>query len=87
MRKIFAFLFLLIFLTSCSLIGNPTQESTSIPDATEPPAPTSTYTPEPVTPLVILVLPADMVQTEANHYQSAVYELAQASGYRFHGIG
>jgi len=83
MRKIFAFFFLLVFLASCSLIGNPTQESTPIPDATEPPAPISTYTPEPVTPLVILVLPADIVQTEANRYQSAVYELAQASGYRF----
>jgi hypothetical protein len=83
MRKIFAFLFLIVFLTACGLVGSPTQESTPIPGATESPAPTSTFTPEPVTPLVILVLPEDMVQAEAERYQSTVYELAQASGYRF----
>lgn len=83
MRKRFAFLFLLVFLTACGLIGSPTEESTPILGATQPPLPSPTYTPEAVTPLAILVLPADMVQTEANRYQSAVYELAQASGYRF----
>jgi len=83
MRKTFAFLLLFVFLTACSLTGGPAADATPSPEITQPPLPSPTNTPGPVTPLVILVLPADMVQAETNRYQSTVYDLAQASGYRF----
>jgi hypothetical protein len=83
MRKYFALLLSLISLTACSLTGSPTQNATPIPDAAQPLIPSPTYTPEPVTPLVILLLSPDTVQAEADRYQSTVYDLAQASAYRF----
>ena len=45
--------------------------------------PTITPTSTPAAPLVILVLPADMDPVQSNLYQTTVYELAQAAGYRF----
>ena len=83
MRNRFAFLFLLVFLTACSLAGGPGSGLTPSPENTQPIVPAVTDTPEPPTPLVILVLPADMTQSEADRYQGAVYDLAQGSGYRF----
>jgi hypothetical protein len=61
------------------------------PRATEAPSPTPTETSTPAptlvptssTPLAILVLPADMDKETSDLYQKTVYELAQASGYRF----
>jgi len=47
------------------------------------PLPAETLTPTPATPLAILVIPADMDPTASNLYQQTVYELAQASGFRF----
>ncbi len=58
---------------------------TPTPIPTHPPAPTAaplpTATPE--IPLAVLIVPADMDPAESNLYQSTVYELAQAAGYRF----
>jgi hypothetical protein len=42
-----------------------------------------TFTATPVTPLAILVLPADLDPETSNLYQKTVYDLAQASGLRF----
>jgi len=52
---------------------------TAIPTLT----PTITPTATPTIPLAILVLPADLDAAQSNLYQSTVYTLAQAAGYRF----
>ncbi len=53
------------------------------PIPTDTPTPAPTLTPTPSTPLAILILPADMDPETSDLYQKTVYELAQASGYRF----
>lgn len=70
-------LLLTLFLGSCGVEETPapTQTPTLIPTIT----PTATQS----SPLAILVLPADMNQDESNRYQTTVYNLAQAAGYRF----
>jgi hypothetical protein len=78
-RTKFTLAFLILaFLVSCSSSGSPT----TTPD-TPTPAPELTASPTSAIPLVILVLPADMNQQEADQYQSLVYNLAQADGMRF----
>jgi hypothetical protein len=76
-RRVFASLLLIFFLTAC---GNKTT-TTPAPTATE--IPTATLPPTPSKPLAILVIPADMPETESQQYQKVVYDLAQADGYRF----
>jgi hypothetical protein len=77
-RKLVFLLLPLILLTSCGLRGR-TTPAPQIPTFT--PAPTTS--PLPSTPLVILVLPADMAQAESDQYQTLVYNQAQANGMRF----
>ena len=73
------FLFLsLIMLASCGFPGSATP-APGVPTAT----PNPTILPTQSTPLVILVLPADMARTESDQYQTLVYNLAQANGMRF----
>ena len=74
-----AFVLASILLTAC---GRSTPEVPTVPPTDTPlPLPSATATPS--TPLAILVVPADMDQVASNLYQTTVYDLAQASGFRF----
>ena len=77
------FILLIILLTSAlGACGQKTPDTpTAIPSETPTPAPT--LTPTPSTPLAILVVPADMDKATSDLYQKTVYDLAQASGFRF----
>ncbi len=85
MRARFALLLSLILLTSCTLgapaAGDATPSQPAAPTAT--PVPTAGPTSTPPAPLVILVVPADMNESQSKAYQKAVYDLAQAQGYRY----
>ena len=77
-------LFLVIFLLSACSVGTPPAgQVTSTPEPTATPRPTAGPTSTPMAPMVILVVPADMNQAQSKDYQKAVYDLAQAQGYRF----
>ena len=79
-----AFLLILVLLTSCASGGTATSElPTSTPQPSATPAPTVGPTPTLPAPLVVLVLPADMNEALSKEYQTAVYEMAQSSGFRF----
>jgi hypothetical protein len=67
-------------LSACSF-GNGGATPTAL--ATQTPVPLPTLSPTPVTPLAILVMPADMDKTASDAYQKVVYDLAQQSGMRF----
>jgi hypothetical protein len=78
-RKHSALIFSLAFfilLAACGPKATPTAEATSLP-------PTETSVPAPASPLAVLVIPADTPESTSKEYQSAVYTLAQSSGYRF----
>jgi len=69
-----------ILLSSCSAApGVPT----GTPAPTDTPQPTVGPTATLPAPLIILVLPADMEAQHAKDYQTAVYDLSQAAGFRF----
>ncbi len=72
-------LILVTLLAGCALPGRSTPEITQTPPATPKPVRTAT-TPS---PLVVLIIPADMPKSEADQYQTAIYNLAQASKMRF----
>ena len=82
MRPRFIALFVLIVLalSSCGG-GEPAATSTPIPTDTPIVPPTLTATP--TVPLAILIVPADLDPDTSNLYQKTVYDLTQASGYRF----
>jgi hypothetical protein len=77
MRKSVPVLLLLLFLAACTLPGQsdttPTPEATFTPD----------FSPTPSTPLVILVMPADLPAGEYDRNQTLVYDLARQNGMRF----
>jgi hypothetical protein len=81
--RIKPFLILIPLVILSMLLGSCGSRETPVPTATATLIPTITPTSTPAAPLVILVLPADMDPTQSNLYQTTVYELAQASGYRF----
>ena len=83
MRARFAFVLILILLTSCASGTPAAVDMTSTPAPTASPVPTAGPTATLPAPLVILVLPADMNESESKSYQKAVYDLAQAQGFRF----
>ncbi|GAB4489360.1 MAG: hypothetical protein Fur0016_21690 [Anaerolineales bacterium] len=85
MRRFLALLLILTLLTACtpSTAAPSSPETTSVSQATATPQPTAGPTPTPAPPLVILVLPADLNDEDSQAYQAAVYDLAQANGYRF----
>jgi hypothetical protein len=74
-------LILLILLTACALPGWPTPTPTgpTAPPPTPGPTPESTA----VSPLAILLIPADMPSDQSSLYQTTVYDLAQQAGMRF----
>lgn len=80
-QTLFAIL-IISLLTACG--GN---DAADIPAPTvvpsETPPPTATIIPTSSSPLAILVLPTDMDKTSFDLYQKTVYDLAQASGFRF----
>ncbi|HET9915194.1 MAG TPA: hypothetical protein VFQ13_25105 [Anaerolineales bacterium] len=79
-RFIILFVVIVALLSACG--GNESAgTSTPVPTDTALAAPTLTATPS--TPLAILVLPADLDPETSNLYQKTVYDLTQASGYRF----
>lgn len=71
---------LLVMLVAC---GGPATSAGPTAAPTDTPVPTPTPTPAPTTPLVILVLPADMDQDASALFQKTVYDLAQEAGFRF----
>lgn len=76
-------LILLPIIIPAMLLGSCGTRETPIPAPTDTLVPTITPTSTPSAPLAMLVLPADMDPGQSNLFQSAVYELAQAAGYRF----
>ena len=83
-RKSFICYFAPILLITClTLAGCALPGSGAASTQTPSPTPLPTASPTPSAPLVILVLPADMPNTEYDQYQTIVYDLAQANGMRF----
>src|SRR5687767_2552306 len=74
------FVLIAIVLSACGG-GEPAATSTSIPTDTPVVLPTLTATP--TVPLAVLVIPADLDPDASDLYQKTVYDLAQASGFRF----
>src|SRR5687767_12136854 len=74
------FLVIVIILSACGA-GESAATSTPIPTDTPIVPPTATSTP--TVPLAVLVIPADLDPDTSNLYQKTVYDLAQASGFRF----
>ncbi len=83
MRLSFASLFIVIsiLMSACGTAGEPALTSTPIPTDTQVAPPTFTATP--TIPLAVLVIPAELDPDTSNLYQKTVYDLAQASGFRF----
>lgn len=69
-------LFAFFLLTACSRGATPTPE---LPTFT----PSPEATPTPANPLVILILPSDLSQSDSDEYQTLIYSLAQENGMRF----
>lgn len=80
-KLVFVTLLIVMFVSACGRSTPGVVPPTVIP--THTPVPTATIIPTPSTPLVLIVLPADMDQTTSDLYQKTVYDLAQQSGYRF----
>lgn len=76
---------LLILLAVALLLGACGQETPQVPTIvpSETPSPVPTPSPTPNTSLAILVIPPDMDKELSDLYQKTVYDLAQASGFRF----
>ena len=84
MRPRFIILFVVIAaaLSACGG-GGTAAASTPIPTDTLIVPPIAELTATPTVPLVILIVPADLDADTSNLYQKTVYDLTQASGYRF----
>jgi len=80
-KNIFVTLLILLLLGACGRPATEVAAPSAVPSAT--PIPPPTLIPTPSTPLAILVVPTDMDQPTSDLYQKTVYDLAQASGYRF----
>lgn len=82
MRQRFIILFIVI-MVALSACGGNDSAATSTPIPTDTPIVPPTLTATATTPLAILVVPADLDPETSNLYQKTVYDLAQASGFRF----
>jgi hypothetical protein len=81
LRFAIVFIVISIMLAACRATGEAAITSTPIPTDTQIVPPTLTATP--TIPLAVLVLPAELDPDTSNLYQTTVYDLAQASGFRF----
>ena len=79
-RFVILFTILAVALSAC---GGGGTAGTATPIPTDTPLTLPTLTPTAAVPLAILVLPADLDPDTSNLYQKTVYDLAQASGFRF----
>jgi len=70
-----------MMLSACGAGSESAATSTPIPTDTQIVPPTLTATP--TIPLAVLVIPPDLDPETSNLYQKTVYDLAQASGFRF----
>jgi hypothetical protein len=79
------FFFAILILALLSSCGGSATETVAPPTAvpTMTALPTPTLIPTPSTPMAILLIPADMDKSLSDLYQKTVYDLAQASGFRF----
>ena len=82
MRQRFIILFIMVMVAINACGGN-NSAATSTPVPTDTPIIPPTLTATAITPLAILVVPADLDPETSNLYQKTVYDLAQASGLRF----
>ncbi len=78
--KLASLLFVVLLLISCT--AGPGAE-TATPGPTNTAEPTAGPTPTLPAPLIILVVPTGMDEQRSKEYQTAIYELSQAAGYRF----
>ncbi len=85
MRKkiIISMIFLMLLTGACSGSSPNEQASLQTPEPTIPPIPSAAPPTAIPTPLVMLVLPADLNPEISKNYQKAVYDLSQAQGFRF----
>jgi hypothetical protein len=83
MRSKLAALIVLLLLAGCALPGSKTPTVTAPTAVASTEAPTEVATPTPGTPLVIMIIPADMPQEQSDLYQATINDLAQASEMRF----
>ena len=79
-RSIILLVVLAMLLAACGS-NEPIPTNTPVPTDTPVIPPTMTATP--TVPLAVLVLPTDLDAETSNLYQKTVYDLAQASGFRF----
>ncbi len=77
------FIILVVITVTLSACGGSQSAATSTPLPSDTPIAPPTLTATPTIPLAILVLPADLDPETSNLYQKTVYDLAQASGFRF----
>lgn len=77
------FMFLIVFAMVLSACASTESAATVTPLPTETLVVPLALTATPTIPLAILVLPADLDTDTSNLYQKTVYDLAQASGFRF----
>jgi len=80
LRLVILFVMMGVILGACSP-NEPAMTPTSVPTDTPTALPELTATP--TIPLAMLVLPSDMDAETSNLYQKTVYDLAQASGWRY----
>ncbi|MCI0549992.1 MAG: hypothetical protein L0287_03480 [Anaerolineae bacterium] len=80
-RSTILFIAIAITMSACGAAAEPASTSTPIPTDTQVVPPTLTATP--TIPLAVLVIPPDLDPDTSNLYQTTVYDLAQASGFRF----
>ncbi|HET9909781.1 MAG TPA: hypothetical protein VFQ23_24245, partial [Anaerolineales bacterium] len=80
-RSVILLLLISALLAACGGAAESSVTATPIPTDTQIVPPTLTATP--TIPLAVLVLPAELDPDTSNLYQTTVYDLAQASGYRF----
>jgi hypothetical protein len=80
LRSIILLLLIAVILGAC---GGQQPTATSAPLPTDTLVPVATLSPTPVTPLAVLIVPAELDLDTSNLYQKTVYDLSQQSGYRF----
>ena len=81
LRSAILLMMISVMLSACGAAGDPDITSTPVPTDAQIAPPTFTATP--TIPLAVLVIPTELDPDASNLYQKTVYDLAQASGFRF----